>query len=88
MAAIVCASNNDPTLILGWIVVETPYEERGLILHYIYVKEAFKREGIGTELFNRAIVSKPVLFTHLTEKASKILIHKNKDKMRYIPHLI
>ena len=90
--AIVCSSKDDPSFILGFSILEKP-EEPVLILHYIYVKFSFRGEGIGRELFNRSIVMRPVLFTHETSKAQKIM-SKNKrleknDFERFIhcPHI-
>lgn len=87
---IVCASKEDPTHIIGWIAVEQPKNKAGLILHYIYIKHAFKREGIGSELLKRALPLRPILMTHLTEKAEKIIKANKTDKFKdfhYHPNL-
>ncbi len=72
-AVIVCASKEDDSLILGWIAVERPLESRGIILHFVYVKAAFKGEGIFQGLLSRALRESPVMYTHLTDRGSKIL---------------
>lgn len=88
-AVIICASIEDQDLIIGWIAVEKPKSSPGLILHYLYVKQAFKGEHIASELIGRALPTEPIMFTHLTEKAAKLM---NKDLKRfnnyfYAPHL-
>lgn len=85
---IVCAWNEDPNIIYGWIAVEV-LPKSGLILHYVYVKESFKGERIATELLERALPERPVFFSHLTERANKIIL-SNQDKYQhfyYVPHL-
>lgn len=85
---IVCCANDDKDLILGWLALEKP--SHSLIIHYIYVKEAFKEERIASELLNGISAQGEVLFTHLTEKAQKI-IRNNKEKYKrfiHAPHLI
>jgi GNAT superfamily N-acetyltransferase len=90
-AVIVCCSKKEPGLIIGWIAVEKMNDL--LVLHYLYVKEMFKGEGVARELLRVAYpVEKDreqIVFTHLTEKASLIKIKKNKYKyFFYAPHLI
>ncbi len=88
IAVIVCASTEDPTLIIGWIVVEKPFEARGIILHYIYVKQAFKEQKISNELYSRAVLESPVFMTHMTDKARRILNRKELKNHFLVPHLI
>jgi predicted GNAT family acetyltransferase len=91
---IVCTSKEDPNLILGWIAVETiptRNNESSIIIHYVYVKEVFKKEGIATHLLN--LVTKDsdlILCSHLTERARKIMKEKPSKykKFVYFPHLI
>ena len=75
--AIVACDPNDEDLILGWILVEKPPTE-GLILHYLYVKEAFKGEGISEELIKKALPDRPIFVSHMTDKARKIIGKKKK----------
>lgn len=89
-SVIVCCAKETPSLIIGWIAVEKPKECSGMILHYLYVKQAFKSEGIAKELLKRALPTTPVIFTHLTEKASRILDSKRERFKDYYfrPHII
>lgn len=85
---IVCSPEDDPWLITGWIGVEVI--PSAIIIQYLYVKDAFKRRGIATDLIKRAVPSRPVIFTHLTERAARILA-KNQQlfhDFRHIPHLV
>ena len=90
--AIVCAATSDQTTILGWIALEKPVESPGVILHYLYVKEAFREQGIGTELLEMAKkeFNGPVMFTHKTHRASIIMQKKRPIFKEYMffPHLI
>lgn len=104
VAIIVCVSKEYPDTILGWILVEKPPAPpdgfRGIFLHYLYVKEAFKKEHIATELIDLvATPSKLVLYTHITEQAGRIMgelrmkdkASNRKDRFEhfyYEPHLI
>jgi hypothetical protein len=75
-AVLIACGTQDEDLILGWILVEKP--KKGIILHYIYVKEAFKGEGISDELLKKALPITPILVSHMTDRARKI-IRKKKD---------
>lgn len=86
---IVCCPEIDPWLVAGWIALEILASSK-LVLHYIYVKEGFRNEGIASELMKRAIGSSSVVMSHLTDRGVKIL-DKNKEKyegFHYIPHLV
>lgn len=88
--AIICAAKEDPSLVIGWIALEKPPKADAIIVHYIYVKQAFKDMGIATELLNKANKAKYLLFTHLTEKVERIM-RRNPEKYGtffYAPHLI
>jgi RimJ/RimL family protein N-acetyltransferase len=85
---IVCSPDDEPNQILGWIGVEQI--PSGLILQYIYVKSAFKGQGLAKQLIKHAIVTQPVLYTHLTDRAAQIM-SKKYDHFRgwkMIPHLV
>jgi hypothetical protein len=89
IACIIACDSQDEDLILGWILVEKP-KGKGLLLHYLYVKEAFKGEGISEELIKKALPEKPILVTHMTDRARKI-IKKKKEFFKdyyYAHHLI
>ena len=89
-AVICCVACEDETIILGWIAVETIHNSDSILLHYMYVKQSFKGEGIARELLTRAVGNKPVLFTHITERASKIIRSKRLEMNHFYfaPHLI
>ena len=88
-AIIVCCAKENEDLILGWILVEQP-KAKGLILHYLYVKEAFKGEKIASQLIFRALPDRPVMVTHITDRARKLMrLNPHKFKEFYnAPHLI
>ncbi len=93
-AAIVCCSKNDPDHIIGWILVEKPNESPYIVLHYLYIKNTFQREGIGKELLKAALPIRPVLYTHATDKSKRIMKENWKanradfDRFFPTPHLI
>ena len=85
---LVASWNSDPWLILGWIAFESLPE--ATLLHYIYIKNSLKQEGIANLLMRIALPMRPVIFTHLTEKAEKIMRQK-KERFKdfiYIPNLV
>lgn len=87
---IVCVSSSDPDLILGWIALEEIPYCKARILHYIYIKQAFKEEKIAEGLLMFLKTDKPIVYTHLTERATKIL-KRNPDKysgFSFVPHLV
>lgn len=94
IAIIVCSATDAPEQLIGWILVEKPVDAiKSLIVHYIYVKEIYKREGIATELLSRVTDGERILFTHMTERAQKILDNKIENDTLdfhylYRPHLI
>ena len=59
---LVACSEEDPTQILGYLITE------GELLHYIYVKELFRKLGIGSrlmeEMYRNAV---DVVHTHYTK---------------------
>lgn len=93
-AAIICVAKSDPSLIIAWILVEKPLDAPYLKLHYIYTKGAFMGQGIASELLNKALPIRPVLYTHRTQKAQRIIKENWKSgKQKYqrfihAPHLV
>jgi len=93
---IVISAKNDPLLIVAWMCIEIPPSNQGMILHFIYVKEAFRGMGLAKELLamlekhfdNKK--NKNVMYTHLTHRGSKILKSKQESfsNYYYTPHLI
>lgn len=71
-AIIVACNTKDEDHILGWVIVEKRIGD-GLVLHYLYVKEAFKGEGVSDELLKKALPDKPIMVTHMTDRARKII---------------
>lgn len=88
LAIIVCASREDNDQLIGWIAVEVLHGTLQLIVHYVYVKQLYKGERIASELFERAVKTRPIFFSHMTDKALRILAKKSKDDFYYAPHLI
>jgi hypothetical protein len=87
---IICHAEGEENLIIAWIAVEVLSTH--LVIHYVYVKNTFKCEGfhISTKLVEKVNAkNKPIIFTHLTDKAIKIM-QSNQQKYKrfiYIPHL-
>lgn len=81
-AVIVACNKKDEDLILGWVLVELPLSSaeipttKGIILHYIYIKQTFKGEGIANTLLKEALKQKPIKVTHMTDRAQKIIRKK------------
>lgn len=87
---IVCCGSKDFNLILGWIAFEKPKKSEGMILHYIYVKQAFKGNGIAKELVGKALLKGPISYTHATERAWRIIDSCKDDRFKdwyYRPHI-
>lgn len=89
-AVIVCVSKDDPSLIVGWIAVEKPKDGFNMILHYLYVKQDFRKAKIASELIAKAIPkgSRAILTTHVTDVASKILVRSKYRDYEFTPHLV
>lgn len=85
---IVVSPGDDPFLILGWIAVEVL--PNCAVVHYVYVKSVYRREYmLASQLLVRAVPQGPVLFTHCTPRASKIMA-ANPERFkhfRFSPHL-
>lgn len=93
-AAIICHATNDFAHIIGWILVEKPSRGSYLKLHYLYTKASFSGHGIATELIKMALPIRPVLYTHATIKARRIIKENwkaNKNSFQrwiFCPHLV
>lgn len=93
VAIIICCAKEAPSLIIGYAILEKPSGTQAIILHYLYVKQAFKTEKIAVDLILQ-IKDRPVLYTHSTIKANKIMnrfkLEKRKELERFLfaPHLI
>lgn len=85
---IVACGAEDPDVVIGWAAVEIL--PNCTCLHYVYVKATFRREwGVARGLLSRALPPGPVIYSHLTSKAMKILsLHQDYFKdFRYVPHI-
>jgi hypothetical protein len=70
----VANSIENPDVTLGYIVYE-----RGFIIHYIYVKLAFRRFGIAKELFLKAEIPNNFKFTHRTNDCSWLIGYMKRE---------
>lgn len=84
---IVCSRAGDPDLILGWIALEIL--PSATLIHYIYVKFTYKGQKLTRELLSKIPKDKPIIATHMTEKASRIMgaKHENFKEWNFIPHM-
>jgi len=85
---IICADAKDPWHIIAWIAIEQI--PSGLILQYLYVKSAYKGQGIAKQLIKRALPTQPVFYTHLTDRAARIMSKKHEQFLSFkmVPHLV
>lgn len=70
---------DDPSVILGYLVTEPG------VVHFAYVKKAFRRHGIASDLFHDLDVNSHV-FTHWTRDWNHML--KRWPEATYNPYLI
>lgn len=84
----ICTPDDDAWHILGWAATEQ--RANCQILHYLYVKSAFKCQGIAEALLKRACPKGPILFTHLTDRAARIMAKKHSEFEGFIhvPNLV
>lgn len=59
-------SADDRDQILGWICFETGANKTPVV-HYVFVKEEFRKEGIAHQLLTVATKEGPFLYTHRTD---------------------
>ena len=66
---LVACDPDDPDVIWGYVA----FTEENPVLHFVYVKGAFRRLGIGTRLLSEAglILDEPVVVSHRTESLFK-----------------
>lgn len=66
--AIIACDREDPDKLFGWIVAR--FEAPVLVIHYVYVRDGWRRVGIGTSLV-RALVERfdpqALAWTHQTD---------------------
>ena len=70
-------------VILGWVSVERNPQR----LHYVYVKENFRRQGIARDLLSKALEDGPVLVTGQTHRWLRIVSHLGRE-YRFNPYMI
>lgn len=75
---------DEPDIILGWIAVEVL--ETKLVIHYAYIKSSFRRIGLLWELIRRVDKGQPIIFTHMTDRFSRIMA-RNHDKYKRFTYL-
>lgn len=66
---VIAHPQGDVDVIIGWIIFEVDDPLR--VVHYIYVKEAFRRLGIAKRILSATV--NDFSYTHLTERARKIM---------------
>ncbi len=76
----VAALKDDPEVILGYLISEPG------IVHYLFVKEAFRKFGIATSLVKAVLQEDRFIITHKTQRAK--LAIKNKEHITYNPFLL
>lgn len=64
----VACMQDDPNVIIGYIVYASYYSFDHVILHYLFVKESFRKFGVAKSLTNVLDIQKPIKFTHLTNQ--------------------
>ena len=66
---LVACDPEDPDVIWGYVA----FDQVDPVLHFVYVKGAFRRMGIGTRLLSEAglILDEPVIVSHRTESLFK-----------------
>ncbi len=69
---VVACLPDEPSVILGYMVFHKS------IIHYMFVKESFRRLGIATTLFKTHVGYGHVTYTHITNEITK--------HVRSIPH--
>jgi hypothetical protein len=92
---LIASSIDDPDTIFGYLVFQ---KYKTPILHYVYVKHAFKKMGIAAELIQKADVGFPnIIVTHWTFDLEDVLdkypTHPEMWESRYpeisyIPYLV
>lgn len=73
---LVACLNEDPNVILGYAILEPE------VLHWVYVKEAWRKQGIAKSLIGSSVLNSR---THDTDMVDKIKIIKD---LTYNPFLI
>ena len=84
---LIAADPTDANVIYGYLISEFYEPDQKHVVHFIYIKEAFREMGIAKQLFTAAgLEPNSVLISHWTEPVDKLIL-KYPD-MIYIPYLI
>ena len=76
---LVACSKEEPEVIFAYMVTQ------GEILHYVFTKEAFRRQGIAKSLYEAA--NAPKIYSQKTFQ-SRPIIEKNEDALTFNPFLL
>ena len=76
----------DPNVILAWICVEA--HENGLVIHYLYVKNEFRKNRLGSKLLAEVLTSEapPVVFC--THRVRPMGVEFRKRGYIYNPYML
>ncbi len=69
----VACLNDEPSVILGYLV----YERTIAIVHYVFVKEAFRELGIAHNLLLQSELPTDLTYSHMTTMITKYLTNKS-----------
>jgi ribosomal protein S18 acetylase RimI-like enzyme len=75
---------DEPEVILGWSVVETSPSMS--VIHYIYVKPAFRQAGIARALLSTLPESIPVYYSHESYTSRLPGIAKHMTRWAFYPY--
>ena len=78
---VVATLDDEPGLILGFAA----YEVDPGCLHYVYVREAWRKVGIARKMLGAAHLSGRVLFSHWTDPCASFVNRKDIE-LRYDPY--
>lgn len=75
---LVACDPDDEDFIFGWSCAEGP------VLHYVYVKEAFRHAGVARALAAESFPCSTIWFTHQTNYSDDIL-KRHAGALKYVP---
>ena len=78
-AVLLACDCDDATQLLGWICHEVN------TVHYLYVKQVFRKLGIGRKLLSQAGIKQPFRVTHWTPSVSML---RHKAAFVFDPYLL
>jgi GNAT superfamily N-acetyltransferase len=83
--AVACKAD-EPDIIFGYMIYEEQTQIGPYLVHYVYVKEAFRKFGIAKHLIQNLKMKNDFLITHRTDLAKKIL--KKHPQVVYNPFIL